>query len=135
MPMAERLEFATLVQRNGVLGLVGGTSGGNACVWEMKEGGVWVLKDKVPSELGLRLLGGNKKRNWDSTRCVGNDEAICLYRDLGSGMVVWRKVRDEDSEWEWNWVEGCGCIKGKKVHNCSIRGVLIHPTLASSCVF
>ncbi|KAI9107407.1 hypothetical protein K1719_021444 [Acacia pycnantha] len=139
VPMAERLEFATLVGRNGVLGLVGGISDGNSCVWEMKEGNVWGLKNKVPSELGWKLLGGNNndnnKRNWESTKCVGNDEAICLYRGLVSGMVVWRKVRDEeDSEWEWNWVEGCGCIKGKNVHNCSIRGILIHPTLAS-CIF
>ncbi|KAK4252880.1 hypothetical protein QN277_011018 [Acacia crassicarpa] len=137
VPMAERLGFATLVGRDGVLGLVGGISGGNSCVWEMEEGDIWGLKNKVPSELGWKLLGGNSnsnnKRNWESTKCVGNDEAICLYRDLGSGMVVWRKVRDEEgSEWEWNWVEGCGCIKGKKVHNCSIRGILIHPTLASS---
>lgn len=135
VPMAERLEFATLVGRNRVLGLVGGTSGGNACVWEMEEGGVWGLKEEVPSELGRRLLGGNSKRNWDSTKCVGNDGAICLYRDLGSGMVVWRKVGDESGGKEWVWVDGCGCIKGKQVHSCSIRGILIHPTLASSCIF
>ncbi|XP_028766325.1 F-box/kelch-repeat protein At5g15710-like [Neltuma alba] len=134
VPMAEMLEFATLVRRNGVLGLVGGTSGGDACIWEMKEGKVWGLKNKVPGELGWKLLGGNK-RNWDGTKCVGNDEAICLYRDLGSGMVVWRGVRNESSEWEWNWVEGCDCIKGKKVHRCSIRGILIHPSLASTCIF
>ena len=132
VPMAERLEFATLVRRNGALALVGGTCGGGGCIWELNEGNMWCLVDKVPPELGLTLLSG--KRNWDSVKCVGNEDAICLYRDLGSGMVVCRKVGDK-GRWEWLWVEGCGYVKGKQVHNCTIRGTLIHPTLASSLIF
>ncbi|KAF7843279.1 F-box/kelch-repeat protein [Senna tora] len=134
VPMAERLEFATLVRRNGVLGLVGGISGGNACIWEMKDGGVWGLTKEVPDELGLRLLGRNK-RNWNSTKCVGNEGAICLYRDLRSGMVVWTKVEDKIGVWKWIWIDGCGCIKGQQVPNYQIRGILIQPTLASSTIF
>ncbi|XP_057736266.1 F-box/kelch-repeat protein At5g15710-like [Arachis stenosperma] len=134
VPMAERLEFATLVRRSHEnLGLVGGTCDGGGCIWELNDDGeTWWLVDKVPIELGLRLLSG--QRNWDSVKCVGSDGVICLYRDLGSGMVVSRRI-GEKGKWEWNWVEGCGYVKGKQVHNCSIRGTLIHPTLASSVIF
>lgn len=133
VPMAERLEFATLVRWNGALGLVGGTCGGSACIWELNEGGMWCLADMVPVELGLRLLSG--KRSWDSVKCVGNyEDGICLYRDLGSGMVVCKRVGDK-GRWEWLWVDGCGYIKGKQVPNCPIRGAFIHPSLASSLFF
>ncbi|XP_027344862.1 F-box/kelch-repeat protein At5g15710-like [Abrus precatorius] len=132
VPNAESLEFATLVRWNGALALVGGTCGGSACIWELNEGDTWCLVDKVPSELGLRLLSG--KRNWESVKCVGSDDAICLYRDLGTGMLVCKRVRDM-CRWEWVWVDGCGYIKGKQVPNCPIRGALIHPTLASSLIF
>ncbi|KAG5008846.1 hypothetical protein AAZX31_07G030300 [Glycine max] len=127
VPMAEKLEFATLVPRNGALGLVGGTCGGTACIWELNEGDKWCLVDKVPLELGLRLLGGK------SVKCVGNEDAICLYRDLGYGMVLCKKVVGEImGRWEWVWVDGCGYTKGKQVYNCPIRGALVHPSLASS---
>ncbi|KAK7349145.1 hypothetical protein VNO77_06280 [Canavalia gladiata] len=129
VPMAERLEFATLVLRNGALALVGGTCGESACIWELNEGDLWCLVDKVPLEFGLRLLSG--KRNWESVKGVGNGDVIYLYRDLGFGMLVCKRVGDM-SGWEWFWVDGCGYIKGKQVHNCPIRGTLIHPTLASS---
>lgn len=129
VPMAERLEFATLVKRDGVLALVGGTCGGSACIWELNQGDKWCLVDKVPFELGLRLL--SEKRVWESVKCVGNEDVICLYRDLGSGIVVCKKVGDL-SRWEWAWVDGCGYIKGKQVGNCTIRGTLVHPTLGSS---
>ncbi|MED6120608.1 hypothetical protein PIB30_022437 [Stylosanthes scabra] len=136
VPMAERLEFAMLVRRDHErLGLVGGTCEGGGCIWELNnddDGGTWWLVEKVPIELGVRLLGG--KRNWESVKCVGSDGVICLYRDLGSGMVVCRRI-GEKGKWEWDWVEGCGYVKGKQVLNCSIRGTLIHPTLASSVIF
>lgn len=136
VPMAERLEFATLVKRNGVLGLVGGISGGNACIWEMNERGLWDLTEEVPKEMGLRLMGGRNNKNWDSTKCVGYEGTLCLYRDLGSGMVVWRKVGDKKGGvWKWIWVDGYGCIKGKQVPNYQIRGILFPPTLASSSIF
>ncbi|XP_061340059.1 F-box only protein 6-like [Gastrolobium bilobum] len=133
VPIAERLEFASLVRWNGALALVGGTCGENACIWELNEVDKWCLADKVPAELGLRLLSG--KGNWDSVKCVGNEDAICLYRDLGSGMIVCKKVGDK-GRWEWLWVDGCVHIKGKQMPNCQIRGMLIQqPILASSLIF
>lgn len=132
VPLADRLEFATLVRWNGGLGLIGGTCGGNVCVWEMSEGDKWCLVDEMPSELGVRLLCG--KRNWEGAKCVSDDDAICLYRELGYGMVICRKIGNM-GRWEWVWIDGCGYIKGKKVLNCPIRGILVHPTLASSSIF
>lgn len=76
VPMAEKLELATLVKRDGALALVGGVCGGDVLVWEMSEGGEWCLVDEVPGELRLRLLA--EKRNWESVKCVGNGDAICL---------------------------------------------------------
>ncbi|XP_038692764.1 uncharacterized protein LOC119990755 isoform X1 [Tripterygium wilfordii] len=130
VPMADRLEFAALVERNGRLTLVGGTCGSDACVWELSEGYSWVLIDKVPIELSVKLVGD--KRNWCGAKCVGSKGAICLYRDLGSGMIVWREV-GENGMWEWNWVDGCCFVRGKQVHNMQIKGVLLYPDLATSC--
>ncbi|XP_057967130.1 uncharacterized protein LOC131157184 [Malania oleifera] len=127
VPLADRLQFAALARRNGKLTLVGGTSGGNACVWELGEGDSWVLIEKLPVELGKKFLAG--KGNWSNTKCVGGDEAVCLYRELWSGMVVWREVV-EKGRWEWFLVERCCSIRGKPVQNCAIRGMLIHPSLA-----
>ncbi|XP_041017828.1 F-box/kelch-repeat protein At5g15710-like [Juglans microcarpa x Juglans regia] len=131
VPMADRLEFATLVRRNGVLTLVGGTCGQPACIWELGEGDEWGLVEKMPAELETRFLGG--KGSWGSTKCVGSDEAIYLYRCLGSGMAVWREVVDK-GRWEWFWVEGCCSIGGKRVQSFPIKGVLLHPSLASSSI-
>ncbi|CAK9164850.1 unnamed protein product [Ilex paraguariensis] len=129
VPMANKLEFATLVPRNGNLTLVGGTCDGEARIWELDEDDIWCLIEKVPFELGMRLLG--EKRSWGSTKCVGIDGAVCLYRDLGSGMVFWRDV--DKGKWEWFWVDGCS-IRGKKLQTFPIKGVLLHPNLASSCL-
>ncbi|RVW81701.1 hypothetical protein CK203_044540 [Vitis vinifera] len=52
-----------------------------ACIWELGEGDTWELVEKIPIELGMRLLG--VKGSWESTKCVGSDGAVCLYRDLG----------------------------------------------------
>ncbi|KAL6334018.1 hypothetical protein AAG906_000071 [Vitis piasezkii] len=91
-------------------------------------GGYMGLVEKIPIELGMRLLG--VKGSWESTKCVGSDGALCLYRDLGSGMVVWREV--EKGRWEWLWVEGCCSVGGKQVQNIPIKGLLLHPNLATS---
>uniref|UniRef100_A0A5B6YRH7 F-box domain-containing protein n=1 Tax=Davidia involucrata TaxID=16924 RepID=A0A5B6YRH7_DAVIN len=131
VPMADRLEFAALVPRNGQLTLVGGTCGGDACIWELGDGEIWGLIDKVPAELGMRFLG--VKGSWGSTKCVGIDGAVCLYRDFGSGMVVWREVVDK-GRWEWFWVEGCCSMRGKQVQNFPIKGVLLHPNLSPLCI-
>lgn len=133
VPMADELEFAVLVSRNGSLTLVGGGACAlGVCIWELGDGDVWVLVEKVPSELEMRFLG--ERGSWGSTKCVGSDGAIYLYRDLWSGMVVWREVGD-GNKWAWFWVEGCFSIRGKKVRNLQIKGVLIHPNLVSSFIF
>jgi len=133
VPMADRLEFATLVRRNGALTLVGGATGEiNACIWELGEGDNWRLVEKMPGEFERRLVGG--KGSWGSTKCVGSDGAIYLYRELGSGMVVWREVV-ENGVWEWFWVDGCSSIGGKQVQSFPVKGVLLHPNLAPSCIF
>ncbi|KAM3246528.1 F-box only protein 6 [Capsicum annuum] len=132
VPMADRLEFAALVQRNGKLSLVGGTSeAGEACIWELTENNNWRMNERVPEELGARLLGGKGRWGSINTRCVCIAGAMCLYRDLGSGMVVWRECAKK-GEWEWHWIEGCGTIKGMKLQNFPIKGLLLHPYLASS---
>ncbi|KAK2974377.1 hypothetical protein RJ640_021233 [Escallonia rubra] len=128
VPMGDRLEFAALVPRNKKLTLVGGTSGGEAFIWELSEGHNWCVIEKVPCELAT-LLGG--KGSWGSTKCVGIDGAVCLYRDLGTGMVVWREVV-EKGRWEWFWVKGCCSMRGKEVENFPIKGLLLHPNLAPS---
>lgn len=125
VPMADRLDFAALMRRNGKLTLVGG-GGDAACVWELGEGDNWGMVEKVPFELGKRFLGG--KGSWANTKCVGRDGVVCLYKDLGSGMVVWREVT-EKGRWEWSWVEGCCSIRGKQVQNFPIKGLLLHPNL------
>ncbi|KAL9463238.1 hypothetical protein AB3S75_001109 [Citrus x aurantiifolia] len=134
VPMADRLEFATLVTRNQKVTLIGGTCGGDACVWELSEGGdddIWCLIEKVPIEMGMRLSGG--KASWGGTKCAAGNGAICLYREVGSGMIIWRE--DEDKrKWEWVWVGGCCFTGGKQVQNVPMRGVLLHPSLACACI-
>ncbi|KAE9467814.1 hypothetical protein C3L33_00320, partial [Rhododendron williamsianum] len=131
VPMADRLEFATLVWRNEKLTLVGGTCVEDAFVWELSGDDTWSLIGKVPAELGRRFLGG--KVGWGSTKCVGIDGAVCLYKDLGSGMVVWREDV-EKGRWEWIWVDGCCSMRGKQVQNFPIKGVVLHPNLGTSCL-
>ncbi|MBA0720077.1 hypothetical protein Golax_007716 [Gossypium laxum] len=126
VPMADKLEFAALLCRNGGLTLVGGASEGEACIWELKEGDRWGLIQKMPMEMGRKLLGG--KRSWGSIKCVGSEEAIYLYKELGSGMVVWREM-EEKARWAWFWIEGCHSIGGNQVPNLPIKGVFLHPNL------
>lgn len=128
VPMADRLEFAALTCRNGRLALVGGVCGEEACVWEYGEGDMWVLVEKVPNELGIKLVGGSNG-SWINTKCVGNNEVMCLYKELGTGMLVWRE-RKEKKKWEWVWIHGCSSIRSKRVHNLPIKGLLLQPSLA-----
>ncbi|CAN4086375.1 unnamed protein product [Withania somnifera] len=133
VPMADRLEFAALVPRNGKLSLVGGSSDAGACIWELSENNNWRIIERVPQELGSRLLGGKGRWGSINTRCVCIAGALCLYRDLGSGMVLWREcAKNDTSKWEWHWIEGCGSIKGIKLQKFPIKGLLLHPYLASS---
>lgn len=130
VPMANRLEFAALVPRNGKLTLLGGKCGGDAYIWELGEGDRWVMIERIPLELGMKFLGG--KGCWDGTKCAGAEGVVCLYRDLGSGRLVWREVLDNKSKWEWLWIEGCCEMKGNQLQNCQIKGLLLHPNLAIS---
>ncbi|KAL8458069.1 hypothetical protein ACS0TY_035806 [Phlomoides rotata] len=127
VPMADRLDFAVLVPRNGKLAVVGGECGGDARVWELGEGDMWKLVGKVPLELGVRLLG--EKVNWGSVKCVGIEGGICLYKDVGSGVIIWRGVGGEGG---WGWIEGCCAIRGREVRNFPIKGLLLQPNLAHS---
>uniref|UniRef100_A0A6N2MU63 F-box domain-containing protein n=1 Tax=Salix viminalis TaxID=40686 RepID=A0A6N2MU63_SALVM len=114
VPMADKLEFAALAQLDGRLALVGGRSGGgDACVWELDERHVWSLKEKMPAELGRRILGG--RASWAATKCARGDGALCLYRDLGSGMAVWRASR-----------------RGRATGMVLGRGVLLHKRQTSA---
>ncbi|GAV65998.1 NB-ARC domain-containing protein [Cephalotus follicularis] len=124
VPLAEKLEFATLVWRNEKLTLVGGTLGGEACVWELgddDDDDMWSLIEKVPNELAMRFFGG--KASWARTKCVGGEGAICLYRELGSGMLFWREV-GEKGRWEWFWVDGCCFFGGKQVQNLPNKEII-----------
>ncbi|GFP95520.1 F-box only protein 6 [Phtheirospermum japonicum] len=123
VPLADKLEFAALVPRNGRLAVVGGRDG---CVWELGDDDEWSLIGKVPIELGIRFLG-----NWGSVKCAGIEGAVCLYKDFGSGIVVWRDVFGE-GKWEWDWIDGCCAIGGREIENFPIRGFLIYPNLLRS---
>ncbi|KAH7547374.1 hypothetical protein FEM48_Zijuj01G0302900 [Ziziphus jujuba var. spinosa] len=141
VPMADKLEFAALVWRKGRLTLVGGTCGADARVWELSEGDNWVMVEKVPVEMGMKFAG--EKGSWAGTKCVGSESngAIYLYKDVGSGMLVW-KENGEKGNWDWFWIDGCGgggggggVIRGKQVSNLQIKGLLIQPNLALSSFF
>ncbi|KAI5653193.1 hypothetical protein M9H77_30380 [Catharanthus roseus] len=90
VPMADRLEFAALVPRNGKLTLIGGKCGGNACIWELGDADRWFMIEMVEFYLGMRFLGG--KGCWSSTKCVGsngNDSLERNSREEGQmGMVL-----------------------------------------------
>ncbi|KAL6584766.1 hypothetical protein OROMI_004055 [Orobanche minor] len=134
VPLADKLEFAALVPRNGKLAVVGGACGGDCCVWELGDdvGGEWNLIGRVPSELGIRLSGN--RGSWGSVRCVGIEGAVCLYKDFGSGTIVWRDVLSGEGGWEWEWIDGCCSVGGREIKNFPIRGFLIHPNV-SRCAF
>ncbi|XP_042049594.1 F-box/kelch-repeat protein At5g15710-like [Salvia splendens] len=118
VPMADRLEFAALVRREGKVAVVGGTSGGGGRVWELGGGDRWGVVEEVPVELGMRLLG--EEMNWGCVKCVGIDGMICLYKDLGSGIIVW-------SDGKWDWIHGCSSLP-----SIPIKGILLLPDLARS---
>ncbi|KAK4761079.1 hypothetical protein SAY87_005972 [Trapa incisa] len=131
VPFADRLEFAGLVEIGGRLVLVGAMFKGPARLWRLEGGsGGWKLITEAPAEMGERLLG--RKPSWASVKCVGIEGAACLYRDIESGMIVWREVEEEEKRWEWSWVEGCSSIRGRKIHNFAVRGVFLHPNLSPS---
>lgn len=127
VPMGYMLEFAAIVPRNGQLAVVGGVDGGDVVVWEMGEGGEWNVIERMPVELRRRFVGG-------SIKCVGIEGGVCLYRDMVSGMVTWRRGRNCEDRWEWNWIEGCNWVSGRELENYSIKGLFLHPNIAS-CPF
>ncbi|KAK9054672.1 hypothetical protein SSX86_025751 [Deinandra increscens subsp. villosa] len=123
VPMGDTLEFAALVTWGGKLTVVGGVRGGNVVVWELGEGGKWVTVDRMSTELGNRSV---------STKCVGIEGCVCLYKESGSGMMVWRRDEDHKNKWVWNSIEGCNRVNGKRVENYPIRGLFLHPNLTIS---
>ncbi|KAL4583972.1 hypothetical protein LXL04_008560 [Taraxacum kok-saghyz] len=125
VPNGYMLEFAALVPRNGKLVVIGGVEGGDVVVWEMGEGGGWNVIERMPVELRKRFVVG-------SVKCVGIEGGVCLYRDLGSGMVVWRRGWNCKDGWEWSWIEGCNRVSGRQMENYPIRGLFLHPNLVSS---
>ncbi|KAJ4966032.1 hypothetical protein NE237_017881 [Protea cynaroides] len=95
--MADRVEFTALVRRKGRLALVGSASAMEACVWELDDCDGWVLVESVPFEMGKRFLKG--KGCWWSTKCVGSDEAIYLFREVGFEMLAWREEIAMKGRW------------------------------------
>lgn len=134
MPVPNKLEFAATVLRHGKLSLIGGMCGGRgeASIWELREGDTWELIEKVPEQLGLKFVGENE--SWVGAKCVCNDGAYYLYKDLESGMIVWKEVGDK-GKWEWFWVDGYASIGENQVPNLLIKGVLATPNLAPSSLF
>ncbi|KAI3863553.1 hypothetical protein MKX03_019953 [Papaver bracteatum] len=132
VPMANQLEFASLVCRKGLLLLVGGACKGDAWIWELGVEDKWVLVERVPRLLGKKFWGS--KRSWSKTKCVGSEEAVYLYREFGSQMLVWRES-SERGRWEWFWIEGCGFIKGEKVLKFPIKGNAIATKFKSISLF
>lgn len=125
VPMGDTLEFASLIPRNGKLTLVGG--GKDAWIWELRVDD-WCLVETMSKETKTRFLG--EKGSWGRTKCVGVEGGMCLYREIGLDMLVWRKSEDERSKWEWCWIKGCSSIKEKQVPKFSIKGLLIYPNLS-----
>ncbi|KAL8250186.1 hypothetical protein R6Q59_033879 [Mikania micrantha] len=128
VPMGDTLEFAAMVPRDGKLAVIGGTHGGNVSVWELGEGDEWNMIERMPDELGKRLVGG-------STKCVGIEGIVCLYKEIDKGMVVWRRDGNHKTKWKWCWIEGCDQVSGKRIENYPIKGLFLHPNLASSSFF
>ncbi|GKB37560.1 F-box/kelch-repeat protein-like protein [Tanacetum coccineum] len=87
VPMGDTLEFATLVPCDGKVAVVGGTHDGNVLVWELGDGDEWILIERMPLELAKRFAGS-------STKCAGIEGGVCLYKDIASAMVVWRRVKN-----------------------------------------
>ncbi|PWA94780.1 F-box domain, Galactose oxidase, beta-propeller [Artemisia annua] len=125
VPMGDTLEFAALVPRNGKVAVVGGTHDRDVLVWELGEGDEWILIERIPHELAKSFAGS-------STKCAGIEEGVCLYKDIASGMVVWRRVKDTKNKWGWCSIEGCNSASGKQLKNHPIKGLFLHPNLASS---
>ncbi|XP_076946015.1 protein UNUSUAL FLORAL ORGANS-like [Bidens hawaiensis] len=128
VPMGDTLEFAAMVPRDGKLAVVGGTHGGNVSVWELGEDDKWNVIERMPVELGKRFTNGG-------TKCVGIEGGVCLYKDIGKGMVMWRSNWNHKNKWEWCSVEGCNEISGKRLENYPIRGLFLRPNLAYSSFF
>ncbi|KAK7389524.1 hypothetical protein VNO78_24646 [Psophocarpus tetragonolobus] len=128
VPMAETLEFATLVPRNGTLALVSGTSAGTACIWELNEGDNWCLVDKpdaMPKALDRSFRHSFLSLRQDSDEpCVSDkedDNKLSNYQlhgikgpkpndDKVDKKMVWKtkmiqRKRDTSVD-EWKKVDG-----------------------------
>ncbi|GJV74320.1 hypothetical protein Tco_1494315 [Tanacetum coccineum] len=81
-------------------GAVVATHDGNVLVWELGDGDEWILIERMPLELVKRFAGS-------STKCAGIERGVCLYKDIDSAMVVWRRVKNHKNKWEWCSIDGC----------------------------
>ncbi|GJW26311.1 ulp1 protease family, C-terminal catalytic domain-containing protein [Tanacetum coccineum] len=110
VPMGDTLEFATLVPCDGKVAVVGGTHDGNVLVWELGDGDEWILIERMPLELAKRFAGS-------STKCAGIEGGVCLYKDIDSAMVVWRRVKNHKNKWEWCSIDGCNTVGSSTLPN------------------
>ncbi|GKD63965.1 F-box/kelch-repeat protein-like protein [Tanacetum coccineum] len=95
VPMGDTLKFTTLVPCDGKVAVVGGTHDGNVLVWELGDGDEWILIERMPLELAKRFA-----------KCAGIEGGVCLYKDIDSAMVVWRRVKNHKNKWEWCSIDG-----------------------------
>ncbi|KAF3335275.1 F-box only protein 6-like protein [Carex littledalei] len=124
LPMADRLTWAAIFKRkNGRLGLMGGSTETIGQVWEldMTTGNEWGNVSKVPLDLERQFGQGGIK-------CAGVGDAVYLYRDLGSDMLVWSEIEGRQG---WNLVEGRSNL-GISVP--FFKAASIHPSLSRSLI-
>ncbi|PWA63935.1 F-box domain, Galactose oxidase, beta-propeller [Artemisia annua] len=83
----------------------------------------------VPRDGKVAVVGGTQDSN---TKCVGAAGGVCIYKDIASGMVVWRRVKDTENKWWWCSIKGCNSVSGKQLKKYLTKGLFLHPNLASS---
>lgn len=126
VPMGDTLEFAALVKRDGQLVVVGGTHSGNVTVWELGDNDEWNVIERMPVELSKKIVGSK------NIKCVGIEAGVCLYREIASEMVMWKKTENHKNIWEWCLIQGCNQVNGEQFENYPIKGLFLHPNLAIS---
>jgi F-box-like len=122
LPMADWLAWATIFKRKtGRLGLMGGSTETIGQVWELdtQTSDEWRTVSKVPLDLERKFGQGGIK-------CTGAGDAVYLYRDLGSEMLVWSEIEGREG---WNLMEGRSNLG---ITIPFFKATSIHPSLCSS---